>query len=123
MNKCITTSAAVALLASLPLSAKAPENLPAPSEIVAAAKAQDWIAIAPSELLIMNLEADDRRRERRVVIQLIASPISQGWVENIRKLATARWWDGTAVVRVQDNYVTQWGDPTEKKALPDGLVT
>ena len=34
----------------------------------------------------------------------------------------AKWWDGTAVVRVQDNYVAQWGDPTEKKALPEGLV-
>jgi peptidylprolyl isomerase len=56
-----------------------------------------------------------------VVIQLIPPPFSQGWVGNIRKLADAKFWDGTSVNRVQDNYVVQWGDATEKKALPEGL--
>jgi cyclophilin family peptidyl-prolyl cis-trans isomerase len=49
-------------------------------------------------------------------------PFNQGWVGNIRKLAAAKWWDGTSVNRVQDNYVVQWGDATEKKALPEGLA-
>jgi cyclophilin family peptidyl-prolyl cis-trans isomerase len=101
---------------------KAPE-VPSPSEIVAAAPAQDWTAIAPSDLLVMDLAADSRSKPRRVVIQLIPAPVSQGWVNNIRKLAKANWWDGTAIVRVQDNYVTQWGDATEKKPLPQGLAT
>ena len=48
---------------------------------------------------------------RRVVIQLISPPYSQGWVANIRVLAASHWWDGLAIVRVQDNYVVQWGDP------------
>ena len=56
-------------------------------------------------------------------MQLMPPPFSQGWVGNIRKLAAARWWDGTSINRVQDNYVVQWGDATEKKALPIGLVT
>jgi peptidylprolyl isomerase len=56
------------------------------------------------------------------------APFSQGWVGNIRKLAAAHWWDGTSVYRVQDNYVTQWGDPngddkTTAKRLPGGLIT
>jgi cyclophilin family peptidyl-prolyl cis-trans isomerase len=42
---------------------------------------------------------------------------------NIRKLAAAKWWDGTSINRVQDNYVTQWGDASEKKPLPDNLET
>ncbi len=95
---------------------------PSPGEIVAAAKAEEWVEIAPSDLLAMELAPDAKGKPRRVVIQLMPAPFSQGWVSNIRKLAAAHWWDGTSVNRVQDNYVTQWGDATEKKALPDGLV-
>jgi cyclophilin family peptidyl-prolyl cis-trans isomerase len=93
----------------------------APSEIVAAADASDWVAIAASDLLVMEL-APLGTKPRRVVIQLMPPPFSQGWVGNIRKLAAARWWDGTSVNRVQDNYVVQWGDASEKKALPAGLA-
>jgi peptidylprolyl isomerase len=62
-----------------------------------------------------------------VVIQLMPAPFSQGWVGNIRKLAAAKFWDGTAVNRVQDNYVVQWGDPdaedkVKAKKLPEGLA-
>jgi peptidylprolyl isomerase len=63
------------------------------------------------------------KKPRRVIIQLMPAPFSQGWVGNIRKLAAAKWWDGTSINRVQDNYVVQWGDATEKKPLPEGLVT
>ncbi len=98
-----------------------PPTAPSPNEIVAAAPADDWMTIAPSDLLVMDLAADGKGKSRRVVIQLMPAPFSQGWIGNIRKLAAAHWWDGTAIVRVQDNYVTQWGDPTEKKALPAGL--
>jgi cyclophilin family peptidyl-prolyl cis-trans isomerase len=92
--------------------------VPAPSEIVAAAPKGDWVAIAASDLLVMDLASG-----KRVVIQLMPPPFSQGWVGNIRKLAAARFWDGTSINRVQDNYVVQWGDVTERKVLPKGLVT
>ncbi len=95
---------------------------PAPSEIVAKAKAEEWVAIAPSDLMVMELAPDAKGKARRVVIQLMPAPFSQGWVGNIRKLAAAKFWDGTSVNRVQDNYVVQWGDATEKKALPEGLA-
>ncbi len=100
-----------------------PVPAPSPGEIVAAAPAADWVAIVPEDLLVMDLASDTKARPRRVVIQLMPPPFSQGWIGNIRKLATAHWWDGTSVNRVQDNYVVQWGDATEKKALPDGLAT
>jgi peptidylprolyl isomerase len=90
---------------------------------VASAKAGEWVAIAPTDLMVMDLAPDSKGRPRRVVIQLIPEPFSQGWVGNIRKLAAAKWWDGTSINRVQDNYVVQWGDATEKKALPEGLAT
>ena len=114
--------AAAAASLALPVNAQEPAPIPSPGEIAAAAPATDWIAISPSDLLVMDLAPDAKGKPRRVVIQLMPAPFSQGWVGNIRKLAAAHWWDGTSVNRVQDNYVVQWGDATEKKALPDGLV-
>jgi cyclophilin family peptidyl-prolyl cis-trans isomerase len=106
------------ILAAAAAVTPAPKPAPAPSEIVAAAPKGDWVAIPASDLLVMDLASG-----KRVVIQLMPPPFSQGWVGNIRKLAAARFWDGTSINRVQDNYVVQWGDSTEKKVLPKGLVT
>jgi len=43
-------------------------------------------------------------------------------VANIKVLARERYFDGLAVIRSQDNYVVQWGDPaeTEDAAKPLG---
>jgi cyclophilin family peptidyl-prolyl cis-trans isomerase len=115
----------IALCAALPAIAAAQEakvEYPSPPEIVAKAKAEEWVAIAHSDLLLMDLAADAKGKPRRVVIQLMPAPFSQGWISNIRKLAAAKFWDNTSVNRVQDNYVVQWGDATEKKALPGGLA-
>ena len=92
-----------------------------PAEIVAAASPDQWSSITAEDLIVMDLATDARGRARRVVIQLMPPPFGQGWIANIRTLARARWWDGTSVNRVQDNYVAQWGDATEKKVLPAGL--
>ncbi len=102
------------LLAAAP----APKPTLAPSEIVAAAPASDWVAIAPTDLLVMKLASG-----KQVIIQLMPAPFSQGWIGNIRKLAAAKWWDGLTINRVQDNYVVQWGEASEKKALPSRLGT
>lgn len=129
MRNLILTAAALAL-AGPAMAAEPPAPpppLPSPAEIVAAAPQADWAGIDPGDLLVMDLAPDAKGRPRRVVIQLLPAPFSQGWVGNIRKLAAAHWWDGTAVVRVQDNYVTQWGDPdgddkAKAKPLPVGLA-
>lgn len=121
-------ASAAAFLALLTVAAApAPKPL-APSEIVAAAPATDWVEVAASDMLVMDLAPDRVGNARRVIIQLMPPPFSQGWVGNIRKLAAAHWWDGTAITRVQDNYVTQWGDPdgedkAKAKPLPTGLAT
>lgn len=103
-------------------------KLPTPAGVVAEAPASAWVEIKAEDLLVMDVPALPNGTQRRVVIQLMPAPFSQGWVGNIRKLAAAHWWDGTAIVRVQDNYVTQWGDPdgedkAKAKPLPQGLVT
>jgi peptidylprolyl isomerase len=122
MKRYLPLFASAAICAALPVSAQDAKTYPAPSEIVAAAKADNWVAIAPSDVLVMDLAPDSKGKSRRVVIQLMPAPFSQGWVSNIRKLAAAHWWDGTSINRVQDNYVVQWGDATERKALPQGLA-
>lgn len=122
MKRYLILFTSAAICAALPLSAQEAKIFPAPSEIVAAAKPDEWVSIAPADVLVMDLAPDSKGKPRRVVIQLIPAPFSQGWVSNIRKLAAAHWWDGTSINRVQDNYVVQWGDATEKKALPEGLA-
>tara|TARA_B100000953_G_scaffold217006_1_gene179429 strand:+ start:3593 stop:4705 length:1113 start_codon:yes stop_codon:yes gene_type:complete len=99
------------------------KTYPSPGEIVGQAQPSEWVTIAPEDLLVMDLAPGRDGKPRRVVIQLMPPPFSQGWIGNIRKLAEAHWWDGTSVNRVQDNYVVQWGDATEKKPLPDSLET
>ncbi|MFC0204480.1 peptidylprolyl isomerase [Novosphingobium soli] len=99
-----------------------------PDEVVKAAPAGEWTRIAASDLLVMDLAPDGKGRARRVVIQLLPAPISQGWTGNIRRLVAARWFDEIAVVRTQDNYVVQWGDPQgevpgKAKPLPAGIAT
>jgi peptidylprolyl isomerase len=126
MRKLSFLFAAAAIFAPISLTHAAGDtatSYPAPSEIVAAAPAGDWTTIDASDLLVMDLAPDNKGKPRRVVIQLMPAPFSQGWIGNIRKLAAAHFWDGTSVNRVQDNYVVQWGDASEKKALPPGLVT
>lgn len=101
----------------------------APSQIVAAAPKADWVTIPAEDLLVMTLAPDAEGKPRQVVIQLMPAPFSQGWVHNIRLFARAKWYDGISVNRVQDNYVTQWGDPNydnpeatgKPKPLPEGL--
>lgn len=115
--------AAAALVSALPAAAQEAEQPVTPSSIVASAGPEAWVAIRPNDMLVMELAPDARGNPRTVVIQLMPPPFSQPWVENVRTLAEAHWWDGTSVYRVQDNYVTQWGDVTEEKPLPQGVVS
>jgi peptidylprolyl isomerase len=120
----------VALALPLSLAAQeAPDGPPSPGQIVDAASPEEWVAIPAEDLLVMTLAPDAEGNPREVVIQLMPAPFSQGWVQNIRTLARAEWYDGISVNRVQDNYVVQWGDPNydnpeaegEAKPLPEGL--
>ena len=103
--------------------AAAPAEPATPASVVAAAPASAWKPIDPADLLVMDLAPDVAGKPRRVIVQLMPPPFSQGWVENIRTLAKAHWWDGTSVYRVVDNWVAQWGDADETKPLPEGLRT
>ena len=129
MKKATLAAISALALVTPALSQNEPEKALSPADIVNAAPQDDWSVIAPEDLMVMTLAPDAQDEKRQVVIQLMPAPFSQGWVDNIRTLARAQWYDGTSVNRVQDNYVVQWGDPNydnpesggKAKPLPDGL--
>src|SRR6476659_7095391 len=87
------------------LSASAAELPPRPtlSDVIKASTPADWRALDPANTLYMELPGG------RVVIELapVFAPLH---VANIKQLVTEKFFDGLAVVRVQDNFVAQWGD-------------
>lgn len=85
---------------------------PAPADILKDSPASDWKALDPSSLLVMSLPSGP------VVIELAPAfaPVS---IANITTLVRAHYFDGSAVVRVQDNFVAQWArDEAEEKTAP-----
>jgi cyclophilin family peptidyl-prolyl cis-trans isomerase len=76
------------------------------SEIVAAAAATDWRTPKAEDLVYLELAAG------RVVIEL-APEMAPNHVANIRALIREGYFDGLAVIRSQDNYVAQWGEPVD----------
>lgn len=85
------------------------------AEVLAAATPADWRPLDQDHALYLELPAG------RVVIEL-APEIAPRHVANIERLVRQRYFDGLAVVRSQDNYVVQWGDPRagEEGARPLG---
>jgi peptidylprolyl isomerase len=89
---------------------------PSPTDIVAKAPDTAWRTISDDDILVFTL-ANGRK-----VILWLAPSFAPQHVARMRALAAAGWWNGTSVYRVQDNYVAQWGDVTEKKPLPAGVA-
>ncbi len=129
MRKYIIAAALLSGISSIAMAQNEKEAapFPSPNAIVDAAPASEWIAIKQSDLMVMDLAPDRDGKKRRVIIQLMPRQVSKGWTRNIRKLAAAKYWDDTAIIRVQDNYVTQWGDANGgeegAKPMPEGLET
>ncbi|MGH8191047.1 MAG: peptidylprolyl isomerase [Rhodanobacteraceae bacterium] len=86
---------------------------PAPTmqQVLDASKPSDWRPLNPNDTLYMDLP------QGRVVIELdpAYAPLH---AENIRTLAKQHYWDGLAILRVQDDFVTQWGDPAAEAKHP-----
>lgn len=87
-----------------------------PSRVIAESAPADWQEIAPDDLLVLEVG-----NEGRVVIQL-APEFAPVHVANIRAFARTGGWAGATIYRVQDNYVTQWGNGDTPGALPTGVV-
>jgi peptidylprolyl isomerase len=90
-----------AVMAAQPAS---PAHTPTPKELLAKSAPSEWRTPAPDNLLDMRLP------QGHVLIEL-APDFTPLHAANIRTLAHAHYFDGLAIVRVQDNFVTQWDDP------------
>ncbi len=105
----------VMLAAGMAASMAAPAAELAPkatlADVVKASAAADWRPLDPDNTLYMELPAG------RVVIEM-APAFAPHHVDNIRTLVRERYFDGLAVIRAQDNWVVQWGDPDEKNPRP-----
>ena len=88
-------------LPALPVHAK---DTPTTQQLLAASSPSEWRTPAPDNLVYMQLP------QGRVVIEL-APDFSPLHTANIRTLVREHYFDGLAIVRVQDNFVTQWDDP------------
>lgn len=88
-----------------------------PQEIIDQSPAGDWRAIAPENLLVMDLP------QGRVILEL-APHFAPNHAANIRALTRAGYFTGAAIMRSQDNYVVQWGRDDEDPApLGEGAET
>lgn len=77
---------------------------PTAAEVLGASKPEDWRRLEQDRLLYLELPAG------RVVFEL-APQFAPRHIENLRKLVGQKYFDGLAIIRSQDNYVVQWGDP------------
>ncbi len=80
------------------------------SEVLAATTPADWRTLDPENTLYLQLP------QGRVVIEL-APAFAPQHADNLRRLARGKYFDGLAIVRSQDNFVVQWGDPDGKRSL------
>ena len=93
-------------LLALPALAQTPKATPTAAELIAKSRPDEWRTPDPANLLYMQLP------QGRVVIEL-APDFTPLHAANIRTLVREHYFDGLAIVRVQDNFVTQWGDPND----------
>ncbi len=84
------------------------------ADILAQSPAGDWRMPDPDDTLYVEFGRG------RVVIEL-ATQVAPLHVANLKTLVRSRYFDGIAIIRVQDNYVVQWGDPDHRHTVPDGL--
>lgn len=95
-------------------------------DVMSAATASDWREPDPANIVLMDVRTQATGAPQQVVMEL-APRFAPEHVANIRALVRGGYFDGLAVLRVQDNFVTQWGDPGEPvgaenartRALPD----
>ncbi|MEO7014478.1 MAG: peptidylprolyl isomerase [Dokdonella sp.] len=89
--------------------ADGPAKKPTMQQVIDTSKGTDWRALDAENTVYMELPGG------RVVIEL-AEAFAPLHAANIRTLVKQKYFDGLAILRVQDNFVTQWGDPNAEDA-------
>lgn len=104
--------------ASKPTPSAAPKKalLSNASDVLAQTTASDWREPAADNLLVMQLSSG-------TVVMELAPQFAPHHADNIRALAHEHYYDGLPILRVQENYVVQWGDPDEKREIKNAKRT
>ncbi|MES1202600.1 MAG: peptidylprolyl isomerase, partial [Pseudomonadota bacterium] len=99
---------AFALLAASGAAAQPAPAAPVPSmgDILDHSPPGDWRQLDPENTIYIDLPAG------RVIIEL-APDYAPNHAANIKALACEGYFDDSAIIRAQDNYVVQWGRPEE----------
>jgi peptidylprolyl isomerase len=95
------------LLAPMSRAADPPRTM---ADILAATTPSDWRALDPARTLYVELDSG------RVIFEL-AQEFAPAHVANVIALAREGWYDGVSIVRAQDNFVVQWGDPDARRPV------
>ena len=93
-----------------------------PAEILAAAPAEAWRSPEPEQVVLMELQTGAAGSPPAQVWFELAPRFAPAHAANIRALVRGAYFDGLAVLRVQDNFVTQWATlathPATTRARP-----
>jgi len=90
--------------ASAPAGAASAPKVRTTADIVREAPESAWRRPDPNDVLAMTLPSG-------IVWIELAPRFAPLHADNIRTLVAQHYFDGLAVLRVQDNFVAQWGDP------------
>lgn len=108
------------LLAAACTKEQAPPESPvvkrAPADIIAESAPEDWRALDPENLLVIELERG------RVVVAL-SRHLAQNHVTQIKALAREGFYDGLSFYRVIDGFVAQGGDALETREIKSAQKT
>jgi cyclophilin family peptidyl-prolyl cis-trans isomerase len=111
INKMALAAAALAAVAAAPAGSAELAVKPTLADVIKASTPADWRPLDPDNTMYLELPAG------RVVIEM-APVFAPAHVDNIRTLVREKYFDGLAVIRSQDNWVVQWGDPDEINRRP-----
>jgi peptidylprolyl isomerase len=100
----LTATFAAHAQASAPASGASAPKVRSTADIVREAPASAWRRPDPNNVLAMTLPSG-------IVWIELAQRFAPKHADNIRTLVAQHYFDGLAVLRVQDNFVAQWGDP------------
>jgi len=78
--------------------------------VLATSRPEEWRRLDPARTVYMELDTG------RVIFEL-APAFAPRHVENLQALIASGWFEGLSINRVQDNFVTQWGDADGKKKI------
>ena len=110
----LATLVAAAGCAAAPPPPTKPTPYRSMGDLLAASKPEDWRPLRLEDAVVLELPAG------RVVLEL-APAFAPRHAANVKALVKGGYLDGLAILRSQDNFVVQWGDPDgddEQKARP-----